>query len=230
MTKLLGLIGGMSWESTQLYCRYLNALAQQKLGGRHAAKFIVYSVDFGEIGALQQAGDWAGAARILCDAAQRLERAGADELLLCTNTMHIVASDIQASVSIPLLHIADATAQHIVRHGLKKVGLLATRYTMEGHFYKDRMQEQHGLTVLTPSPQDRAQINTIIYDELCAGKVLPRSHRVFQEICGRLIDQGAEGIIMGCTEVGLLLKEGDVQVPLFDSARLHVDEAVRPCP
>lgn len=228
MTKLLGLIGGMSWESTQLYCRYLNALAQQKLGGRHAAKFIVYSVDFGEIGALQQAGDWAGAARLLCDAAQRLERAGADELLLCTNTMHIVAPEIQASVSIPFLHIADATAQHIVRRGLKKVGLLATRYTMEGRFYKDRMQDRHGLSVLTPSPQDRALINTIIYDELCAGKVLPPSHQVFKEICGRLIDQGAEGIIMGCTEVGLLLKEGDVQAPLFDSARLHVDEAVRP--
>lgn len=228
MTKLLGLIGGMSWESTQLYCRHLNALAQRELGGRHAAKFIVYSVDFGEIGELQQAGDWAGAARILCDAAQRLERAGADELLLCTNTMHIVAPDIQASVSIPLLHIADATAQHIVRAGLKKIGLLATRYTMEGSFYRDRMEEQHGLTILTPSLEDRSFINTIIYDELCAGVILDASHRVFQDISNRLIEQGAQGIIMGCTEIGLLLHEGDVTVPLFDSARLHVEEAVRP--
>lgn len=227
MTKLLGLIGGMSWESTQLYCRYLNELAQRKLGGRHAAKFLIYSVDFGEIGELQQAGDWAGAARILCDAAQRLERAGADELLLCTNTMHIVAPDIQASVSIPLLHIADATAQHILRAGFKKVGLLATRYTMEGDFYRDRMTERHGLNILTPNPADRALINTIIYDELCAGVVLEKSQRVFQEISKRLIDDGAEGIIMGCTEIAMLLHTGDLDVPLFDSGRLHVEEAVR---
>ncbi|MBV1933056.1 MAG: amino acid racemase, partial [Parvibaculaceae bacterium] len=159
---------------------------------------------------------------------QRLERAGADELLLCTNTMHIVAPDIQASVSIPLLHIADATAQHIVRTGLKKIGLLATRYTMEGSFYRDRMEEQHELTILTPSLEDRALINDIIYDELCAGVILDNSHRVFQDISNRLIDQGAQGIIMGCTEIGLLLHTGDVRVPLFDSGRLHVEEAVRP--
>ena len=176
---------------------------------------------------MQQAGDWAGAARILCDAAQRLERAGADELLLCTNTMHIVAPDIQASVSIPLLHIADATAQHILRAGFKKVGLLATRYTMEGDFYRDRMTERHGLNILTPNPADRALINTIIYDELCAGVILEKSQRVFQEISKRLIDDGAEGIIMGCTEIAMLLHTGDLDVPLFDSGRLHVEEAVR---
>lgn len=227
MTKLLGLIGGMSWESTQLYCRRLNALAQSKLGGRHAAKFLVYSVDFGEIGELQEAGDWAGAASILCDAAQRLERAGADELLLCTNTMHIVAPAIQASVSIPLLHIADATARQILRSGFEKVGLLATRYTMEGSFYRDRMEEQHGLNILTPSPEDRALVNNIIYDELCAGIVLDKSQQVFQEISNRLIEEGAQGIIMGCTEISMLLHTGDVDVPLFDSGRLHVEEAVR---
>ncbi|MBV1886093.1 MAG: amino acid racemase, partial [Parvibaculaceae bacterium] len=168
-----------------------------------------------------------GAARILCDAAQRLERAGADELLLCTNTMHIVAPNIQASVSIPLLHIADATARQILRSGFKKVGLLATRYTMEGSFYRDRMEEQHGLNILTPSPEDRALVNNIIYDELCAGIVLDKSQKVFQEICNRLIEEGAQGIIMGCTEISMLLHAGDVDVPLFDSGRLHVEEAVR---
>lgn len=228
MTKLLGLIGGMSWESTELYCRRLNQLANEDRGGHAAAKFLVYSVDFGEIEAMQSEGRWNDTADILIDAARRLERGGADELLLCTNTMHIVADKIAAAVNVPLLHIADATGRHIVAHGVQKVGLLATKYTMEGDFYRDRMASKFGLDIVIPDAGDRETVNRIIYDELCHGIISPDSHRQYMSIAQKMIGDGARGIVLGCTEVGMLLKDGDVAVPLFDSALIHVDEAVRP--
>lgn len=226
MKKLLGLIGGMSWESTELYCRHLNAISNERLGGYHGATFIVFSVDFGEIEALQAKGDWRASAEILIDAARRLEKAGADELLLCTNTMHIVADEISSAVSIPLLHIADATARHISAKSLRTVGLLATKYTMEGSFYRDRMAERHGLKIVTPTEGDRLAVNAIIYDELCNGIISASSKERFREIALKMISEGAEGVILGCTEVGMLLKRGDIPVPVFDSALIHAEEAM----
>lgn len=225
MAKLIGLIGGMSWESTEIYCRRLNELANQARGGHHAANFLVYSVDFGEVEAMQSTGRWKDAADLLIDAARRLERSGVDEIILCTNTMHIVAEEIESSIGTPFLHIADATGRHLVAAGIQKAGLLATKYTMEEEFYKNRLLNNFGLEILIPNKDDRIKINEIIYSELCHGVVTDASKGTFAAIGHELMHSGAQGVILGCTEIGMLLKDGDLPIPIFDSALIHADEA-----
>ncbi len=231
--KTLGLIGGMSWESSIPYYRQINEAVKHTLGGLHSAKIILFSVDFHEIEVLQRQGDWDAAGEILAQAAQALERAGADAIVLCTNTMHKVAGTIEAAVKIPLLHIADPTATEIRSQGLQTIGLLGTRFTMEQAFYKDRLRQQHGLQVLIPNEADCAIIHRIIYDELCLGIIRESSRQDYLRIMSALIAQGAEGIILGCTEISLLVHNGDVAVPLFDTTGLHAraaaDWALKPC-
>ncbi|AKJ42619.1 aspartate/glutamate racemase family protein [Pragia fontium] len=223
--KTIGLIGGMSWESTIPYYRHINETIKQKLGGLHSAKVVLYSVDFQEIEHLQHQGDWAAAGARLADAAQRLEAAGADFLIICTNTMHKVYDLIGASVSIPLCHIADATADVIKQDGIKTVGLLGTRFTMEQDFYKGRLSENHGIKVIVPDEADREIVHRVIYQELCLGKIDAASRREFQRIMQKLASQGAEGIILGCTEIGLLVSAEDASVPLYDTAEIHAVQA-----
>lgn len=231
--KTLGLIGGMSWESSIPYYRQINEAVKHTLGGLHSAKIILFSVDFHEIEVLQRRGDWDAAGEILAQAAQALERAGADAIVLCTNTMHKVAGTIEAAVKIPLLHIADPTATKIRSQGLQTIGLLGTRFTMEQAFYKDRLRLQHGLQVLIPNEADCAIIHRIIYDELCLGIIRESSRQDYLRIMSALIESGAEGIILGCTEISLLVHNGDVAVPLFDTTSLHAraaaDWALKPC-
>lgn len=224
--KTIGLIGGMSWESSQTYYQVLNETVRDRLGGLHSARCILYSVDFAEIEALQMAGRWDDAAALLVEAGQSLERAGAGCVVLCTNTMHKVAEQIEAGVSIPLLHIADAAAKPICALGLQAVGLLGTRFTMEEDFYKSRLVEQYGLQVLIPSPDERAIVHQVIYNELCLGQVLGTSRDAYRRIIAGLVDQGAQGIILGCTEIGLLVKPENSPVPLFDTTLLHAQMAV----
>ena len=224
--KTIGLIGGMSWESTVPYYRMINEAIREMLGGLHSAKIVLYSVEFAEIERLQHEGRWDEAGAVLADVAQRLERAGADFLVLCTNTMHIVAPQIEAAVSIPLLHIADPTAEEIHRHGLKTVGLLGTRFTMEKDFYRARL-EHAGLRVLIPNDHDRDIVHHIIYDELCLGRTEDTSREAYKEVMARLIAAGAEGIILGCTEIELLIGPNDAPVPLFDTTALHARAAAR---
>lgn len=223
--KTIGLIGGMSWESTVPYYREINEAVKRALGGLHSAKIILYSVDFHEVERLQHAGDWAAAGALLASVAQSLERAGADGLVLCTNTMHKVAPAIEAAVQIPLLHIADPTAQAIQRAGHTTVGLLGTRFTMEQDFYRQRLEQDHGLTVLTPSAEDRALVHQIIYEELCLGQVKPASREVYLRVIDSLREQGAQAIILGCTEIGLLIEPQHCTLPLFDTTRLHAQSA-----
>lgn len=223
--KTIGLMGGMSWESTMPYYREINEAVRAALGGLHSAKLILYSVDFHEIERLQHAGDWAAAGALLAGVAQTLERAGAEALVLCTNTMHKVAPAIEAAVQIPLLHIADPTAQAIRQAGHTTVGLLGTRFTMEQDFYRQRLVQDHGLTVLTPSADDRALIHQIIYDELCLGQVKPTSREAYLRVIDTLRDQGAQAIILGCTEIGLLIEPQHCTLPLFDTTRLHAHSA-----
>lgn len=223
--KTLGLIGGMSWESTIPYYRQINESVKQALGGLHSAKIILFSVDFHEIEVLQRQGDWDTAGKILAKAATTLELAGADAIVLCTNTMHKVAATIEAAVSIPLLHIADPTATEIKSQGRQTIGLLGTRFTMEQAFYKDRLQQQHGLHVIVPSELDREIVHRIIYDELCLGIIREASRQDYLRVMSKLIEQGAEGIILGCTEISLLVSNGDVSVPLFDTTSLHARAA-----
>jgi len=231
--KTLGLIGGMSWESSIPYYRQINEAVKHALGGLHSAKIILFSVDFHEIEVLQRQGDWDAAGEILAQAAQALERAGADAIVLCTNTMHKVAGTIEAAVKIPLMHIADPTATKIRSQGLQTIGLLGTRFTMEQAFYKDRLRLQHGLQVLIPNEADCAIIHRIIYDELCLGIIRESSRQDYLRIMSALIAQGVEGIILGCTEISLLVHNGDVAVPLFDTTSLHAraaaDWALKPC-
>lgn len=231
--KTLGLIGGMSWESSIPYYRQINEAVKHELGGLHSAKIILFSVDFHEIEVLQRRDDWDAAGEILAQAAQALERAGADAIVLCTNTMHKVAGTIEAAVKIPLLHIADPTATKIRSQGLQTIGLLGTRFTMEQAFYKDRLRQQHGLQVLIPNEADCAIIHRIIYDELCLGIIRESSRQDYLRIMSALIAQGVEGIILGCTEISLLVHNGDVAVPLFDTTGLHAraaaDWALKPC-
>ena len=222
--KTIGLIGGMSWESTALYYRQINLAVQQRLGGLHSAKLVLLSVDFHEIEVLQRAGDWATAGEILADAARSLEAAGADFLLLCTNTMHIVAPDIEAAVHIQLLHIADPTAQAIQQAGLTRIGLLGTRFTMEQAFYIDRLRQQ-GLQVLLPDQEDRDTVHRIIFDELCLGQIVESSRQHYRSTMAKLVDQGAQAIILGCTEITLLVGAEDATVPLFDTTALHAAAA-----
>ena len=223
--KTIGLIGGMSWESSSEYYRILNEEVKQRLGGLHSAKCILFSVDFEEIEICQRNGEWGKAAQILTDAARSLELAGADFIVICTNTMHKVANEIQSGIGIPLLHIADVTAQQVLLSGIKTIGLLGTRYTMEQDFYKSRLEAQ-GIKILVPNESDRVVVNTVIYDELCLGQILDESRARYKRIIQDLIERGASGIILGCTEIGLLVKAQDSTVPLFDTTLLHAKGAV----
>ena len=219
--KILGLIGGMSWESTIPYYRMINQQVKEQLGGLHSAKIILYSVDFHEIEQLQAKGDWETAAQLLSDAAVSLKNAGADVIVVCTNTMHKVADDIEAASGLPLLHIADATTAQIKQQGINKIGLLGTRYTMEQDFYRGRLTEKHGLEVITPDSIDRESVNRIIYEELCLGVISETSRQEYRRIMGKLEQQGVQGIIFGCTEITLLVNAQDASVPVFDTTAIH---------
>ncbi|GAA2532705.1 aspartate/glutamate racemase family protein [Streptomyces levis] len=223
--KTIGLIGGMSWESTAEYYRILNECTRDRLGGLHSARCVIYSVDFAEIEKLQVQGRWPEAGAILAEAARSLEAAGADLLLICTNTMHKVADLVGAAVSVPLLHLADATADAVRASGLRRVGLLGTAFTMEQDFYRGRL-EQAGLDVRVPDEDGRALVHRVIYEELCLGVVRDDSRAAYQEVIKGLVAQGAEGIILGCTEIELLIGPQDSPVPVFPTARLHAEAAV----
>ncbi len=224
--KTIGLIGGMSWESSAEYYRIVNETTKSKLGGLHSAKSILYSVDFSEIEHLQHQDRWQEAAQVLIDAAVGLEKCGADFVVLCTNTMHKVADDIQAHIHIPFLHIADAAAKQIKHSGINKVGLLGTRFTMEEDFYRGRLTQKFGMDVIIPNAEDRMIVHRVIYNELVVGKIRQNSKERYMEIIQRLVDGGAEGIILGCTEIGLLVRDGDCRVPLFDTTKIHAVAAV----
>ncbi len=224
--KTIGLLGGMSWESTVPYYRLINEGVKQRLGGLHSARLILYSVDFAEVEHLQRTGDWVAAGALLAQAAQKLQGAGAEGLVLCTNTMHKVADAIESAVQIPLLHIADPTAAQVRQAGLGTVGLLGTRFTMEQPFYKDRLVQQHGLQVLVPSASDRDTVHRIIYEELCLGQVREVSRQAYQRVMADLVAQGAQAIILGCTEISLLVGPDDVPVRLFDTTAIHAGHAV----
>jgi aspartate racemase len=224
--KTIGLLGGMSWESTVGYYRAINEGVKKALGGLHSAKIAMYSVDFEPIEKLQHAGDWQGMAKILTEAAQGIQAAGADFLLICTNTMHKVAPQIEAGIQIPLLHIADATAQILVKEGIKSVGLLGTAFTMEQDFYKGRLIENYGLQVLVPNEDDRQTVHKIIYQELCLGKIESDSKTAYLRIIDALAGQGAESVILGCTEIGMLVNQTDTDVRLLDTTAIHAEKAV----
>ncbi len=223
--KIIGLIGGISWESTIPYYRQINETIKERLGGLHSAKIILYSVDFHDVERLQHAGNWEAAGQLLADAARALESAGADFLVLCTNTMHKVGPAIEAAVRIPLFHIADPTAAAIKQAGFSKVGLLGTRFTMEQDFYRDRLRERHGLQVLIPGQEDRDIVHRVIYQELCLGEVVPESRVQYRRIMADLAAQGAEAIILGCTEISLLVSQHDSALPLFDTTGIHARKA-----
>lgn len=224
--RVIGLIGGLSWESSAEYYRIINQSTQKRLGGVHSARTLMYSFDFGEIEALQASGDWDAATRLMVDAAQRLERGGADLLLICSNTMHRMAGDVSRAVGVPLLHIADPTAQRIQAAGLRRVGLLGTAFTMEQDFYKGRLAERFGLDVLIPNDEDRAAVHGIIYEELVRGIVTEPSRDRYRQVIRRLVDEGAEAVILGCTEIMLLVRPEDSPVPLFDTTTIHAETAV----
>lgn len=224
--KTIGLIGGMSWESSIEYYRIINAATKGKLGGLHSAKSVMYSVDFAEIEALQHQDRWSEAADLMVSAAQSIERAGADFVVLCTNTMHKLADEIEANIQIPFLHIADATAERIRSRGLQKIGLLGTRFTMEQDFYRGRLINKHGLEVIIPSADERELVHQVIYQELCLGIINPESRNQYVKIMNRLVEMGAEGIILGCTEIELLVEPGDTTVELFPTTRIHAEAAV----
>jgi len=219
----IGMLGGMSWESSAEYYRLANTIVRERLGGLHSAKVVLHSVDFAEIERMQVESRWDDAGKALADAATRIQAGGADFLLLCTNTMHKVFDQIQAAVDIPMIHLGDTTAQAIRKAGLTTVGLLGTGFTMDQPFYRERL-ESHGLKVLLPSTEDRATVHRIIYDELCLGVVKDESRRAYQDVIGRF--DGAEGIILGCTEIELLITQDDVPIPVFPTTRLHVEAAV----
>ncbi|GGX62688.1 aspartate/glutamate racemase family protein [Saccharospirillum salsuginis] len=223
--KTIGVLGGMSWESTQTYYRLLNQGVQARLGGLHSAKVVLYSVDFAEIETLQHQGDWDAAGDMLATAARSVEAAGADFLLIGTNTMHKVATHIEAAVQIPLLHIADATAQALQRDGIDRVGLLGTRFTMEQAFYRERL-DSHGIEVLVPDEEQRTTIHDVIYQELCLGRINDASKQQYLHVVNSLTERGAQGVILGCTEIGLLIQQADTGTPLFDTTELHAAQAV----
>lgn len=224
--KVIGLVGGMSWESSAQYYRIINEEVRRRLGGTRSARSLMWSVDFGEIERLQHAGDWDGLTGRMVEAARNLERGGADFVVFCTNTMHKMADTVAASVSIPLLHIADPTAEAIRRAGLKRVGLLGTAFTMEQEFYKGRLRDRHGLDVLVPDEADRRTVHDVIYRELVAGEIRDASRDAFRAVIGRLVGRGAEAIILGCTEIMLLVGQDDSPVPVFDTTVLHALAAV----
>lgn len=223
--KTIGLIGGMSWESTSEYYRIINEEIKERLGGLHSAKCMINSVDFEEIERFQSNGDWDGAGEILGNAAYSLQKGGANFIIICTNTMHKVVEKIKENIHIPVLHIADATAKEIKRKDIQKVGLLGTKYTMEQDFYKLRIEENH-IQVMVPSKKDRDKVNEVIYTELCLGKITSPSREYYKRVIEELVQEGAQGIILGCTEIGLLIKQEDVSVPIFDTTHIHAVEAV----
>lgn len=224
--QTIGLIGGMSWESSAKYYQLINQEVKKQLGGLHSAKSIMYSVDFAETQRYQAEGEWEKAGHVLGDAALTLEKAGADFIIICTNTMHKVIAYIEEKISIPILHIADATANQILKSDVRTIGLLGTKYTMEQDFYKSRI-ESNGIKVLVPNREDREVINRVIFEELCLGDIQQSSRESYQKVIKSLIDDGAEGIILGCTEIGLLIRPEDAEVPLFDTTVIHALEAVK---
>ena len=224
--QTIGLIGGMSWESTVTYYQIINETVKQELGGLHSAKILLYSVDFAEIETCQASGDWEKSAALLSDAAVSLERAGADFILICTNTMHKVAPQIQDHVSIPILHIAEATAAELQAHGISKVALLGTKYTMTQDFYKEKLIDA-GIEVLIPDATDVEIVNDIIYQELCLGVISPESKAKYLTIIDKLANQGAQGVILGCTEIGLLIRQSDTPLPVFDTTQIHARKAAQ---
>jgi aspartate racemase len=223
--KRIGLLGGMSWESSAEYYRLLNELVRERLGGLHSAECLLLSVDFAEVERMQAEGRWEDAGRMLAEAARILEGGGADFVVLCTNTMHKVADAISDAIDVPLLHLADTTAAAVTKAGVGTVGLLGTAFTMEQPFYRDRLAA-HGLSVLVPSAEDRAVVHRVIYDELCVGVVAEQSRTAYQEVIGRLVEAGAEGVILGCTEIELLIQQEHSPVPVFPTTRLHAEAAV----
>ena len=224
--KTIGLIGGMSWESSAEYYRIVNQEMQKRLGGVHSARSLMWSVDFGEIERLQHRGEWDRLANEMRDAAIRLERGGADFVVLCTNTMHRLADAVVSAVEIPLLHIADPTAQRIKAAGFERIGLLGTAFTMEQDFYKGRLREHYGLDVMVPEPEDRRVVHEIIYQELVIGEIRPESREAYRAVMARLIERGAQAIILGCTEIMLLVSDRDSAVPLYDTTTIHAVAAV----
>lgn len=224
--KIIGLIGGMSWESSLEYYRIINEGVKEKLGGLHSAKCLMYSVDFEEIEKLQHQGKWEEATKIMIDVAKRLEQGGADFVVICTNTMHKMAEEMQQNIQIPLLHIADATAEKIKEAGYKKIGLLGTKFTMEENFYKGRLIEKFGMEVIIPDEAERQEVHDVIYKELCLGVIQQKSKDRFKIIIENLAKKGAEAVILGCTEIPLLIHQDDVSIPLFDTTRIHAESAV----
>lgn len=224
--KTIGMIGGLSWESTANYYRDINQGVKARLGGLHSAKIVMNSVDFSEIEVLQHQNRWQEAGDILSQSARSVEQGGADFLILCTNTMHKVSDQIQSAVSIPFLHIADATAEALLKSDVKKVGLLGTRFTMEDTFYRGRLESDYQIAVETPDPSDREMIHRVIYEELCQGKILDTSREEFLRVINALSAQGVQGVILGCTEIAMLVSAADTEVPLYDTARIHTDAAV----
>jgi aspartate racemase len=224
--KTIGMIGGMSWESSLEYYRIMNQAVKEKLGGFHSAPCILYSVDFDDVEKLQHQGDWASLNRLMIEAAQRVKKAGADFLVICTNTMHKMADEVQEAIQIPLLHIADVTAKAVRANGQSRVGLLGTKFTMEQDFYKGRLHEIHGIDVLIPEDKERQVIHDILYNELCLGEIKELSKSKFQSIIQNLVKRGAEGVILGCTEIPLIVSQEDFEIPLYDTTALHARAAV----
>jgi aspartate racemase len=224
--KTIGLIGGMSWESSSEYYRIINETVRERLGGLHSAECIMYSADFEEIENLQHQGKWEELTKLMLNFAQKLEGAGADFIVICTNTMHKMAEEVENNTNIPLLHIADATAEKIIEKGLRKLGLLGTNFTMEEDFFKKRLEEKYNIEVIIPSQNDRRIIDSVIYNELCLGIIKQSSKEKYKEVINRLISDGADGVILGCTEIPLLVSQGDVEMPVFDTTTIHAKSAV----
>lgn len=225
--KTIGLIGGLSWESSALYYRWINEFVREKRGGLHSAKILMYSFDFAEIEKLQHRGKWEQVTQRLIDVALRLEKGGADFIVICSNTLHKMAEVIEENTDIPLLHIADATAEAVKSRNIRSVGLLGTKFTMEQHFYRDRLAQKHGLEIIIPDPDERQKVHEIIYGELCLGQCKPSSKKEYLRIIDRLVDKGAEGVLLACTEITLLVRQEDTSVPLFDTAYIHAHSAVK---
>ena len=224
--KTIGLIGGMSWESSSEYYRIINETVRERLGGLHSAECIMYSADFEQIENLQHQGKWEELTKLMLNFAQKLEGAGADFIVICTNTMHKMAEEVENNTNIPLLHIADATAEKIIEKGLGKLGLLGTNFTMEEDFFKKRLEEKYNIEVIIPSQNDREIIDSVIYHELCLGIIKQSSKEKYKEVINRLISDGADGVILGCTEIPLLVSQGDVEMPVFDTTTIHAKSAV----
>ena len=222
----MGLIGGMSWESSLEYYRIINQTVKERLGGLHSSQCILYSVDFEEVEKLQHQADWEELTRLMIDAARRLERAEADFLIICTNTMHKMADEMQKAIQIPILHIADITAKAIKKNGQTRVGLLGTKFTMEQDFYKGRLKNKFGLEVLIPSPEERQSVHDILYSELCLGEIKDLSKEKFKDVIKNLVDRGAQGVILGCTEIPLIVSQDDYDIPVYDTTTLHAVAAV----